>query len=470
MRRDRRVAVVIPARDEAECLAAVLDRVPAFVDQVVVADNGSTDDTEGVARDGGAQVVREEKIGYGAACQAGLAVLDGRWESADVVVFLDADGSDDPREMARLVDPLLDDAADLVIGVRTGTEAMPWHQRTGTALLASLLGLCFGTRATDLGPYRAIRWGTLRALQMRDDGFAWTAEMQARALRQRQRVLERPVRWRPGGGRSSISGTLRGSLRAGRDLTRAILVQAVASRWDRVVPLLKAPRRRAPPPRPQPSARKGRRGRGRRLPRPRRPRAPPRALRRRAQRVEAGELARLGVANHHVEAGAVHDRFLRVVEHPERDHVERDAAQLPQAADRPRGAQPRDVLLEHEARAGEALRVEPGQIGPRERRREIGVERAHHRALEQREVGHERTRQGRGLVARPPGGSTPRGPMALRWGVHWRTTDSSRSVWVRSLPARLAAPPLGLGQSPGAVTSRRDRAYSDETHAPGVRA
>lgn len=250
MRRDRRVALVIPARDEAECLAAVLDRVPAFVDQVVVADNGSTDDTGGVARDGGAQVVREEKIGYGAACQAGLAVLDGRWESADIVVFLDADGSDDPQEMARLVDPLLDDIADLVIGVRTGNEGMPWHQRTGTALLASLLGLCFGTRVTDLGPYRAIRWGTLRALQMRDEGFAWTAEMQARALRQRQRVLERPVRWRPGGGRSSISGTLRGSLRAGRDLSRAILVQAVASRWDRVkwarrpgVPLLKAPLR-----------------------------------------------------------------------------------------------------------------------------------------------------------------------------------------------------------------------------------
>jgi glycosyltransferase involved in cell wall biosynthesis len=233
VRLDCRVVAVIPALNEEKSLGAVLDRIPTWVDRVVVADNGSTDATARVARERGAEVVHEEQRGYGAACQAGLATLRGRMRSEDVVVFLDADGSDDPEEMTSLVDPLLRGEADLVIGARTNAERMPWHQRFGTALVARLLTVCFGARVTDLGPYRAIHWSALVALQMRDMRFGWTAEMQARALRQRRRILEVPVRWRPGAGRSAISGSLAGSLRAGHDLTRAVLSQAIAAQRDR---------------------------------------------------------------------------------------------------------------------------------------------------------------------------------------------------------------------------------------------
>ena len=233
MRCSCQVVAVIPAFNEEKSLGEVLDQMPAWVDRVVVAENASTDGTAHIARLRGAFVVREDRRGYGAACQAGLATLHGRLRSVDAVVFLDADGSDDPREMARLLDPLLRGEADLVIGVRQQRGRMPRHQRLGTSLIAGLLGVCFDTRVADLGPYRAIRWGTLAALGMRDRRFGWTAEMQARALRQRRRILEVPVGWRPGGGRSTISGSLRGSLRAGRDLSLAVLAQAIAARWDR---------------------------------------------------------------------------------------------------------------------------------------------------------------------------------------------------------------------------------------------
>jgi len=234
LRRDCAIVAVIPALDEEECLGAVLDRMPCWVDCVVVADNGSTDATARIAQERGAQVVHAAQRGYGAACQAALIALRERMHDRDVVVFMDADGSDDPREMSRLVDPLFCDA-DLVVGVRTDAIRMARHQRLGTAFVARLLGICFDVEVKDLGPYRAIRWGELVALGMRDTRFGWTAEMQARALRQGRRIREVPVSWRPGGGRSEISGSLVGSLRAGRDLTLAVLGEAAGFWWDRAV-------------------------------------------------------------------------------------------------------------------------------------------------------------------------------------------------------------------------------------------
>ena len=119
----QRVVAILPTLNEAESLGGVLGRMPAWVDGVVVADNGSTDDTAAIARAHGACVIREEVRGYGSACQAGIAVLQGRMRASDVVVFLDADGSDDPAEMARLADPVLSTAADLVVGRRMGLDA-----------------------------------------------------------------------------------------------------------------------------------------------------------------------------------------------------------------------------------------------------------------------------------------------------------------------------------------------------------
>lgn len=220
------VAVIIPALDEEVPLARVLAELPRAaagagpdfrVREVVVVDNGSTDRTPEVARAGRATVIAEPRRGYGAACLAGLAHL--RPSPPDIVAFLDADHSDDPRQLPEILAPLLDDRADLVVGSRVLGEAEAGSltpvQRFGNRLASGLLRAWFGLRATDLGPFRAIRWGSLESLGMRDRDFGWTVEMQARAARAGARVVEVPVRYRRRVGRSKISGTLRGALGAG---------------------------------------------------------------------------------------------------------------------------------------------------------------------------------------------------------------------------------------------------------------
>jgi|SRR5262245_8075359 len=215
--------VVIPARDEAQALPLVLADLPRQGDgwrvrRVVVVDNGSRDASADVARAAGADVVREPVAGYGRACLAGLAHL--RAAPPDAVVFVDADHSDDPRELPRLVRPLVFGEADLVIGSRVLGAREPGAftpvQALGNALAPALLRWLWGVRATDLGPFRAIRWQTLESLRMRDRGFGWTVEMQARAARAGVPVVEVPVSYRRRRhGRSKIAGTLTGSLRAG---------------------------------------------------------------------------------------------------------------------------------------------------------------------------------------------------------------------------------------------------------------
>ena len=220
------VAVIIPALDEEEPLGAVLAALPRAggpdgpgfrVREVVVADNGSRDRTAAVARAAGATVVTEPRRGYGSACLAGLAHL--RRDPHDIVAFLDADHSDDPGQLAEILAPILADGAELVIGSRTLGVREPGSltlvQRFGNRLAATLLRLLFGQRATDLGPFRAIRWRTLESLGMRDRDFGWTVEMQARAARAGLRVVEVPVRYRRRIGRSKISGTVRGMMGAG---------------------------------------------------------------------------------------------------------------------------------------------------------------------------------------------------------------------------------------------------------------
>jgi len=216
------VAVVIPALDEESSLPGVLATVPRAGDGwrlrvTIVADNGSADRTSDVARSAGAIVVLEPRRGYGAACLAGLARL-GR-DPPDVVAFLDADASDDPGNLPEVLAPILDGRADLVIGSRVLGESEPGSltpvQRAGNRLAAALLRILFGLRSTDLGPFRAIRWGALESLGMRDQNYGWTVEMQARAARAGLRVVEVPVHYRRRIGRSKISGTVRGVVGAG---------------------------------------------------------------------------------------------------------------------------------------------------------------------------------------------------------------------------------------------------------------
>ncbi|MCG8558101.1 MAG: glycosyltransferase family 2 protein [Proteobacteria bacterium] len=214
---DLRLDVVIPALNEEAALPSVLAEMPGFVRRVVVADNGSSDRTAAVAQEGGAQVVREARRGYGSACLKALARL--RRDPPDVVAFLDADRSDDPGEMPRLVAPIEAGEADLVIGSRTlgrcEAGALSPHQRAGNRVACLAMRWLYGVRYTDLGPFRAVRWQALERLEMRDRDFGWTVEMQAKAARLGLRVLEVPVSYRKRIGTSKISGTVRGSLAAG---------------------------------------------------------------------------------------------------------------------------------------------------------------------------------------------------------------------------------------------------------------
>ncbi len=211
-----RVTVIIPALNEEDSLPLVLAAIPEeYVNEIIVVDNGSTDRTADVAREGGARVVREDERGYGAACLAGLAAI----ESTDVVVFLDGDFADDPGELPRVVAPLLSGEADIVIGSRVLGQREPGallpHARFGNWLAVSLIRLFWGQRFTDLGPFRALRWPSLRALDMRDRSFGWTVEMQIEAARRGLRCREVSVSYRRRVGVSKISGTVKGTVMAG---------------------------------------------------------------------------------------------------------------------------------------------------------------------------------------------------------------------------------------------------------------
>jgi glycosyltransferase involved in cell wall biosynthesis len=210
-----RVAVIIPALDEEEAIGLVLAEIPRGVGEVVVVDNGSRDRTAEVARAAGARVVREPRRGYGQACLAGIAAADG----ADVFVFLDGDHSDHPSQLPDVLAPILAGEADLVIGSRAlgrrAKGAHPVHAVLGTRLCVALMNRLVGTRATDLGPFRAVTALALRRLDMQDLTFGWTVEMQLKAARHGLRVREVPVDYRPRVGKSKVSGTLLGSVRAG---------------------------------------------------------------------------------------------------------------------------------------------------------------------------------------------------------------------------------------------------------------
>ena len=215
------VDVIIPARDEADTVAAVVRAVPRWARAVIVADNGSRDGTAERALAAGARVVRATDPGYGHACVAALDSID----DDPVVAFLVADGSDDPRELARVVGPVLDGRADLVIGSRARgfieRDAMPPLQVVGNLVASTALTLRFGQRVTDVGPFRAARRSTLRALALRDLRYGWTLEMQIKAARAGLRVREVPVTWRRRrGGQPKVAGTVRGSLGASAAMLR----------------------------------------------------------------------------------------------------------------------------------------------------------------------------------------------------------------------------------------------------------
>jgi glycosyltransferase involved in cell wall biosynthesis len=221
------VDVVIPAFNEEGSIPLVLEAVPRPpVRRIVVTDNNSSDATAERAREGGATVVHESRPGYGSACLRALRHLRENDPPA-VVVFLDADFSDHPEELPRLLEPIVGGRADLVIGSRVLGEREPGallpQARAGNLIACRLIRLLYRHRYTDLGPFRAISWGALESLGMSDPDFGWTAEMQVKALRQGLRVVEVPVSYRKRVGVSKITGTVRGTVMAGYKILWTVL-------------------------------------------------------------------------------------------------------------------------------------------------------------------------------------------------------------------------------------------------------
>jgi glycosyltransferase involved in cell wall biosynthesis len=209
--------VVLPVLDEREALPWVLERMPAGYFPIVV-DNGSTDGSGELAATLGAQVEHAPVRGFGAACWVGLTAA-----RADVVCFMDCDASFDPRELPRVADPVAAGRADLVLGARAAEpDAWPRHARAANAALAWELRRRAGVPLRDLGPMRAARREPLLALGIRDRRFGWPLEMVLRAARAGWRIDEVTVTYRPRAGRSKVTGTVRGTARAVRDMAAVL--------------------------------------------------------------------------------------------------------------------------------------------------------------------------------------------------------------------------------------------------------
>ena len=221
------ILVIIPAFNEENSVGNVVRDIPAeFVDEVVVVNNNSNDQTAVEAARAGAIVLDEPVQGYGRACLRGITYAQSRQQKPDIVVFLDADYSDYPGEMTALVAPILSNKADMVIGSRAlGNRergSMTPQQVFGNWLATTLLRWLYGVQYTDLGPFRAIRFDSLLALNMQDKTYGWTVEMQLKAAKQGLRITEIPVSYRKRIGFSKISGTLKGTVLAGYKIITTI--------------------------------------------------------------------------------------------------------------------------------------------------------------------------------------------------------------------------------------------------------
>lgn len=228
------VALVIPVLNEGETIGAVVRAVPReVVDQVIVVDGGSRDDTVATARAAGACVVVEPRSGYGAACLAGARNVA---PDCRVIAFMDGDGSDDPAELARIVAPIAADEQDFVIGSRVRGRREPGslglHQALAGRIAGMAIALLYGVRYTDMCPLRAIRREALEALRMQEQTYGWNLEMQMRAARAGLRILELPVHHRRrAGGASKVAGSPKGSIRASWHIAATMTRVALQSAW-----------------------------------------------------------------------------------------------------------------------------------------------------------------------------------------------------------------------------------------------
>jgi len=213
------IKVIIPAYNEADSIAQVIHEIPKSVSEVIVVNNNSSDETAKTAKNAGATVLSEKKMGYGYACLCGIHYLGQQSKTPDIVVFLDGDYSDYPEDLTRVVQPIIDQDIDFVIGARVKQKreqgSMTPQQIFGNWLATFLMRLLFGATFTDLGPFRAIKYIKLLTLEMEDKTYGWTVEMQLKALKKKLTYTEVPVRYKKRIGISKVSGTVKGSIFAG---------------------------------------------------------------------------------------------------------------------------------------------------------------------------------------------------------------------------------------------------------------
>lgn len=213
------IKVIIPAYNEADSIAKVINDIPEMVDEVIVVSNNSTDATEENAKNAGATVLTENRKGYGYACLKGMDYISGQSEKPDIIVFLDGDYSDYPEELTKIVAPIIEENIDFVVGARVKElrekGAMTFPQIFGNWLATNLMAIIYNSTFTDLGPFRAIKYQKLLELQMEDKTYGWTVEMQLKVLRKKMTYKEIPVNYRNRIGVSKVSGTIKGAIFAG---------------------------------------------------------------------------------------------------------------------------------------------------------------------------------------------------------------------------------------------------------------
>ena len=213
------IKVIIPAYNEEKAIANVINEIPKSVSEIIVISNNSTDNTIQVANNAGATVLSESKKGYGYACLKGMEYISLQEIKPDIIVFLDGDYSDYPEELTKLVEPILNQNIDFVIGARVESlrekHAMTPQQIFGNWLATFLMKLFFNAKFSDLGPFRAIKYEKLLALEMEDKTYGWTVEMQLKVLKQKMTYIEIPVKYKNRIGVSKVSGTVKGAIFAG---------------------------------------------------------------------------------------------------------------------------------------------------------------------------------------------------------------------------------------------------------------
>ncbi|HEA21054.1 hypothetical protein LCGC14_1440400 [marine sediment metagenome] len=213
------IKVIIPAYNEGDSIAFVVNELPDCVSEIIVVNNNSSDKTATNALSAGATVLNENRKGYGYACLKGMEYLSQQSKPPDIVVFIDGDYSDYPEELDKVVAPIIKDQKDFVIGARVKRlredGSMTPQQIFGNWLATSLMRLFFGATFTDLGPFRAIRYNKLLTLNMEDKTYGWTVEMQLKAIKKKLAYVEVPVHYKKRIGVSKVSGTVKGSIFAG---------------------------------------------------------------------------------------------------------------------------------------------------------------------------------------------------------------------------------------------------------------